>query len=84
MRAWLLLVPLLGAAAPPPGATTCSGCHGAGSGMPVLAGQAPEALAAAMLAYRSGAQYSTLMGRLMRGLSPDEIGAIAQWVSVAP
>lgn len=72
---------LLGAAAPPPGATNCSGCHAPGN-MP-LAGDA-AGLAATMLAYRSGEQPSTLMGRLMKGLTPEQIRAIAAWVAENP
>ncbi|GAC1342494.1 MAG: hypothetical protein NVSMB18_16620 [Acetobacteraceae bacterium] len=73
--------PLLGAAAPPPGAASCSGCHAAGSGAGPIAGRGADALAATMLAYRTGQLPSTLMGRLMKGLSPEQIQAIAAWVS---
>ena len=69
----------LGAAGPPPGAANCSGCHGAGS-MPID-GRSAGDLAATMLAYRSGERASTLMGRLMHPLTPDQIQAIALWVS---
>ena len=70
---------LLGAAAPPPGAASCSGCHGPAA-LPIN-GQGAAALSGAMLAYRSGERPSTLMGRLMKPLTPDEIAAIAAWVS---
>jgi cytochrome c553 len=65
----------------PPGATTCSGCHGAG-GMVGITGRDPAAMVTQLEAYRSGAQPATLMNRLVRGFSPAEIQAIAQWLSV--
>ena len=73
---------LLAAAAPmpPPGASTCSGCHSPAS-MP-LSGLSADAIGATMLAYRSGAAPSTIMGRLMKGLTPQQIQAIAAWVAV--
>ena len=74
-----LLALALAAAAPPPGAANCSGCHAAGA-MPIDGRDAPG-LAATMLAYRSGERPSTLMGRLMKGLTPGQIEAIAAWVS---
>ena len=71
------------AADPPPGATSCSGCHApAGSaGFMPIAGRDAAELSASMQAFRSGERPSTLMGRLMKGFSPDEIQAIAAWVS---
>ncbi len=76
----LLAVVFLGAAAPPPGATNCSGCHGAGG--VAINGRDAGTLTAAMMAYRSGERPSTLMGRLMKGLTPGQIEVIASWVSV--
>ena len=71
---------LTGAAAlPPPGATNCSGCHNAGS-MPIV-GMSTGDLSATMLAYRSGERPSTLMGRLMKGLTPAQIQDIAAWIA---
>lgn len=79
MRRLVLAAVLLGAAAPPPGAAVCSGCHGAGS-LPIN-GQDAASLSATMLAYRDGERPSTLMGRLMKPLTTPEIVAIAAWVS---
>ena len=79
MRGLILAAVLLGAAAPPPGAATCSGCHGPAA-LPIN-GQDAAALTATMLAYRDGERASTLMGRLMRPLTTPEITAIAAWVS---
>jgi cytochrome c553 len=80
----LLLLALPAAAAdPPPGATSCSGCHapaGAGGFMPIN-GRDPTELTATLETFRSGERPSTLMGRLMKGFSDDEIKAIAAWVA---
>ena len=71
---------LLGAAAPPPpGAANCSGCHGPGN-LPIN-GMDAGALEAAMVRYQAGELAWTSMGRLMRGLAPDQVRAIAAWVS---
>lgn len=68
----------------PPGATTCSGCHagGSGAGMVSIIGRDPAELSAMMEAFRSGARPATLMNRLVRGFSPDEVRAIASWLAV--
>ena len=79
MRRLLVLVLLLGGAAPPPAATNCSGCHGA-AGI-ALTGRDPDELADMMIGFRSGRLSSTIMGRLMKGLSDDEIQAAAAWVA---
>ena len=71
------------AAEAPPGAASCSGCHAAKAGVdtPVarLAGQDPAAMVAAMQAYRSGQRPATVMDRIAKGFSNDEIKAIAAW-----
>ena len=79
MRRLALAAILLGAAAPPPGAASCSGCHGPAA-LPID-GRDAASLSGTMLAYRSGALPSTLMGRLMKPLSDAEIQSIAAWVS---
>ena len=80
---------MVGAAVPagaqegPPGASSCSGCHPAAGGgaVPALRGQPPEQIAAAMRAYRSGERPATVMDRIAKGFSDEEIQAIAGWVS---
>ena len=62
----------------PPGATTCSGCHGAGSTLS-LDGLTAAEIETAMAAFRDGSRPATLMGRLAAGFTPDEIAAIAAW-----
>lgn len=79
IRRFVLAAVLLGAAAPLPGAAVCSGCHSAAA-LPIN-GQSAAALSSTMLAYRDGERPSTLMGRLMKPLTPAEITAIAAWVS---
>ena len=81
--AMLLLAAPAFAAEPPPGATTCSGCHGNG-GMVSITHRDPAAMVTTLEAFRSGARPATLMNRLVRGFSPAEIQAIADWLAVQP
>ena len=77
IRSGLGLVLLLTAASPPPpGATECSGCHGTAA---PLAGRDQKAMTAELLAFRSGARPSTVMGRIAKGFDPTELGLIAAW-----
>ena len=71
------------AAVPPPGATTCSGCHAASGsqGFLPINGQDSAALSASMQGFLTGERPSTIMGRLMKGFSSAEIQAIAAWIS---
>jgi cytochrome subunit of sulfide dehydrogenase len=74
------------AAEPPPGASSCSGCHppsaSAETKVPPLRGHDPAEVVAAMQAFRSGERPSTVMGRIARGFSDDETRAIAVWLTV--
>jgi cytochrome subunit of sulfide dehydrogenase len=69
----------------PPGAASCSGCHAVKAGVdtpvPRLAGQDAAAMGAAMQAYRRGERPATVMDRIAKGFSDDEIRAIAAWFS---
>src|SRR5262249_48464835 len=71
------------AADAPPGATSCSGCHPATSGVdtpvPPLAGRNPADLLRQMQAFRSGEGKTTVMDKIARGFSDEEIQAIAAW-----
>lgn len=73
-----------GAQSPPPaGAASCSGCHAAprvASPVPSLAGRDPKDIVAAMHEYRSGRREATIMNRIAKGFSDDEIEAIAAWL----
>ncbi len=50
----------------------------AGGGIGVLQGR-PAADTVAMEAFRSGARPATLMNRIVKGFSPDEVRALAAW-----
>jgi sulfide dehydrogenase cytochrome subunit len=76
------------AAEPPPGATSCSGCHAPSASVetkvPPLRGRVPAEIVAAIQAFRSGERLSTVMGRLAKGFSDDETRAIAAWLAAQP
>ncbi|MGL4285702.1 MAG: c-type cytochrome [Phreatobacter sp.] len=65
----------------PLGALACGGCHPASTGglVPPLAGMPADAITAAMLAFRAGARPATVMDRIAKGFSEDEIKALADW-----
>ncbi len=73
-------------------ANTCAGCHGtngasAGEYMPTIGGLNKDYLTEVLGDYKTGLRSSTIMGRIMRGYSDQEIRAIADfyanqaWVS---
>jgi cytochrome c553 len=68
---------------PPPGASSCSGCHAASKSVdtpvPRLVGRSPAEIEAAMLAFRTGQKPASVMDRIAKGFSDDEIKAIAAW-----
>jgi cytochrome c553 len=68
---------MLGAAAPPPGASSCSGCHGGAP--PALAGRNAGDIVAALDTFRAGTRQATVMDRIAKGFSHDETMAIATW-----
>jgi sulfide dehydrogenase cytochrome subunit len=67
----------------PPGASSCSGCHGADAGVvtpvPRLEGRPAAEIVAQMEAFRSGKTPATVMDRLAKGFSDAEVQAIATW-----
>jgi cytochrome c553 len=71
------------AAEPPPGATSCSGCHPPkpmpGTSVPPLVGRNPDDIVAAIAAFRSGQRPATVMDRIAKGFSQSEIRLIADW-----
>ena len=73
------LVVLLGAAAPPPGALGCSGCHGGVAPLPILAGRDPDEIVARLDEFRAGTRPATVMDRIAKGFSRNESVAIATW-----
>ena len=83
-----ILVLLTGAAAAgpadiPAGASACSGCHPASRGVatsvPRLNGGDPAQILAAMQDFRAGKRPATVMDRIAKGFSDDEVKAIAAW-----
>lgn len=71
-----------GAAAAPPLVAACSGCHPANGGdprLPRLAGRTAGEIVAAMKAFRTGNRPATVMDRIAKGFTDDEIAAIAAW-----
>ena len=86
MRLLPLVLPVVaGAAEPPAGASSCSGCHAVSAKVdtpaPRILARQPAEIIAAMQAFRSGERPSTVMGRIAKGFSEDEIQAIAVWLA---
>jgi sulfide dehydrogenase cytochrome subunit len=80
---WIAQHTVACAADAPPGAASCSGCHPANrwvdTAVPRLAGRNRADLVAAMQAFKSGQLAATVMDRIAKGFSDDEIKAIAVW-----
>jgi cytochrome subunit of sulfide dehydrogenase len=74
---------VVAAAEPPIGAASCSGCHPASarvaSPVPRLAGRDRAEIDKAMQDFRSGARAATVMDRIAKGFTDEEIQAIAAW-----
>ena len=68
---------------PPPGATSCSGCHTAKptppDQPPSLNGRNAAEIVASVKAFRASERPATLMDRIAKGFSDEEIAAIAAW-----
>ena len=79
LRAALLGAAVMVAAAGPPGAESCTGCHVKGGGVGLLQGRPAQDTVRVMEAYRSGQQPATLMNRIVKGFTPDEVVQLAQW-----
>ncbi len=67
-------------------ANTCAGCHGThgnshGPGTPTIAGLSEDYLIEAMEEYKEGERPSTVMGRIARGYSDEEIRAMAKYLA---
>ncbi|NDV00682.1 c-type cytochrome [Pseudoroseicyclus tamaricis] len=66
----------------PPGALSCTGCHGVGEAAPLPLGQfTAEEIEAAMAAFASGEREGTIMPRIAPGFTPEEVAAIAAWIT---
>ncbi len=70
-------------------ARTCNNCHGmngvsVGPTMPSIGGLSEPYLKNMMLQWKSGERYSATMGRLIKGYSDEQIGALAMHFSKLP
>jgi cytochrome subunit of sulfide dehydrogenase len=78
-------LPALAASLPPPGAASCSGCHAAGatsaSTVSRLYGRDAGDIMTAMTGFRDGSAPATVMTRIAKGFSDDELRAIAAWLA---
>jgi cytochrome subunit of sulfide dehydrogenase len=74
---------LVASAEPPAGAASCSGCHPTSSRVtspvPRLLGVDRAAIVRAMQEFRSGQRAATVMDRIAKGFTDEEIQAIAAW-----
>ena len=76
--------PLLAASEPPPGAASCSGCHSSGVTASVISrlyGRDGGEIMTAMAGFRDGSRPATVMNRIAKGFSDDELRAIAAWLA---
>ena len=67
----------------PAGAASCSGCHAANprveTPVPPLAGRSAADIISQTIAFKSGQRPGTIMDRIAKGFSDEEIRAIAAW-----
>ena len=74
---------VVASAEPPPGAAACTGCHPSStrvtSPVPRLAGLDRAAIIRALQDFRSGQRAGTVMDRIAKGFTDEEIQAIAAW-----
>jgi cytochrome c553 len=79
------LSPAAAASLPPPGAASCSGCHAvhepAPSAIPGIFGRDTNEIVSVMTAFRDGSRRSTVMNRIAKGFSDDELRPIAAWLA---
>jgi cytochrome c553 len=78
-----------GAAAEPDGALlalACTGCHApdAQGSIPQIWGRDASEIAALLTAFAAGEREGTVMPRLMRDYTPEEIAALGAYVAEAP
>jgi sulfide dehydrogenase cytochrome subunit len=70
-------------------ANTCAGCHGtagvsAGPASPTLAGINAEYFTDIMKRYQDDSAYSTIMGRIAKGYTEEEIALMADYFTKSP
>ena len=64
----------------PPGASACTGCHVPAmraTSIPPIHGQPAAELAAALRGFRSGERHATVMDRIAKGFTVEELDALA-------
>jgi cytochrome subunit of sulfide dehydrogenase len=68
---------------PPPGAAACSGCHPMSRAVETpftrLVGRNATEIVTAVQEFRTGQRPGTVMDRIAKGFTDDEIKAIAAW-----
>jgi len=78
----LLTIETSDGAEAPAGASSCTGCHAAQAGtseMRALNGMPASEIADKMSAFKAGSLPATIMDRIAKGFSEEEIRAIATW-----
>jgi cytochrome c553 len=86
VAAVLIAVPAVALGEAPPGAASCLGCHPAAADagpVAALAKLPAQQIVTALQAFRAGTRPATVMDRIAKGFSDDEIDAIAQWYARA-
>jgi cytochrome c553 len=76
--------PAVGSPPPPPGASSCSGCHApsaVGHSIGSLRGLSAPDILGALQAFRNGQREATVMGRIAKGFTDGEMRAIAEWLA---
>jgi sulfide dehydrogenase cytochrome subunit len=73
------------AADAPPDAAACSGCHATNAAaetpVPKITGRSADETVKLMAEFRSGEKPSTVMGRIAKGFTDDEMRPIAAWLA---
>ncbi len=66
-------------------ANTCFSCHGtdgkSAGDMPTIAGKSEEFITEKLKAFKSGSLEATVMDRIVKGFTDDEIAALAKFFS---
>ena len=70
-------------------ANTCAGCHGTngasvGPSSPTIAGKSAEYLKEVMASYKSGDRHATIMDRIAKGYTDEEIALMAEHFAALP
>jgi len=68
---------------------TCAGCHGTdgasvGPATPIIAGMSAAYFTDTMKAFKDGSRLSTVMGRIAKGYTDEEIALMADWFAEKP